>query len=125
LNTSYALISISSTQEDRAAVVLQGFHGLQLYANQFWQDHLLAYCEHRREDKTVSDELLNQLNKLLIFQKDPDNFEQHLDDSSIVALKVFDGHLPVKALVLAVLKFRAVVKEIDVSKLLEKSITGK
>lgn len=104
---------------------MQGFHGLQLYANQFWQDHLLAYCELRGEEKGISPEdLLFQLNKLLKFQKDPDKFEQHLDDNSIVALKVFDRHLLVKALVLAVLKFRAEVKQVDVSKLSEKSAAG-
>jgi hypothetical protein len=64
------LLPSNCTDQERAAIVLQGFHGLQLYANQFWYRHVLACCGlYAKGHIILPNELSNQLKKLLRFRK--------------------------------------------------------
>ena len=79
LNSCVSLLPANSTEAQRAAVIVRGFHGLQIYADMFWYRHLLAYCslsvQHKRQ---FSIELLAQLQLLLRFRK---------EDSRVTVLK--------------------------------------
>jgi hypothetical protein len=129
LNSCLCLLPENSTNGQRAAIIVRGFHGLQLYADKFWYKHLLEYCcllgQHQRQFST---ELLTQLQLLLRFRKD--NFqvsstpikvvtEKSPHDLSLEAL----NHLPdVKRLVSDVLALRAKIAREDAS---DRNLEGK
>lgn len=69
LNSCIPLLPDHSTENQRMAIIVQGFHGLQVYANMFWYRHLLAYCGLLRQHE-FSKELLAQLQLLLRYRKD-------------------------------------------------------
>jgi hypothetical protein len=123
LNSCISLLPENSTEAQRAAIIIRGFHGLQLYADMFWYRHLLAYCsllgQHQRQ---FSPELLAQLQLLLRFRKEDNRTpgpesktgtgKNRDEDSSLEKL----NHLPyVKALVTDVLVFRAKIAREDAS----------
>lgn len=45
LNTSFRLLPQHSIEDERMLWVLQGLHGLQIYANQFWYKYIQAYMD--------------------------------------------------------------------------------
>ncbi|TVY65596.1 Vegetative incompatibility protein HET-E-1 [Lachnellula suecica] len=74
LNTSLFLASASTTDHERVAAVFQGLHGLQIYANRYWFDHLLQYCASQaRQGKTLPRDICTQLTALLMFRKEAYN----------------------------------------------------
>jgi hypothetical protein len=114
LNSCICLLPENSTEAQRAAIIIRGFHGLQLYADMFWYRHLLLYCgllaQHKRQ---FSPELLAQLQHLLRFSKKDNRTpvekcktgtdKDRTEDPSLSEL----NHLPdVKRLVSDVLVFR-------------------
>ena len=125
LNTSYALQPVFSPDEERATIVVSGFHGLQLYANRFWADHLLSYCAIlSRQRKQPSRELLIQLDQLLRFLKDPASDEQLSDYPPLEGLNILDQHPRVRILVSKLEKFRAEAEKDPSSNTSEKSAAG-
>jgi hypothetical protein len=123
LNSCISLLPENSTEAQRAAIIIRGFHGLQLYADMFWHRHLLAYCsllgQHKRQ---FSPELLSQLRLLLRFRKEDSSTpvpqyksgtdKDGTEDPSLEEL----NHLPdVKGLVTDVLVFRAKMAREDAS----------
>lgn len=123
LNSCVSLLPANSTEAQRAAVIVRGFHGLQIYADMFWYRHLLAYCgllvQHKRQFST---ELLAQLQLLLRFRKEDSRATvlksktaTEKDGTEDSTLEVFN-HLPnVKRLVSDVLVFRAKMSREDAS----------
>jgi len=86
LNTSLCLLPDNCTDQERAAIILQGFHGLQLYANQFWAKHILTCCNLLSTcDDVLPDEMIAQLEKLVRFRK------QMWQDSSVPETLDLDG----------------------------------
>jgi len=78
LNSCSCFLPQYCTDQEMAAKVLEGFHGLQLYANQFWFKHVLTCCSlYYKSHLPIPNELLSQLQMLLQFWK-----EQGHDDSS-------------------------------------------
>jgi hypothetical protein len=123
LNTSLPLLPSNSTDESRIGTVIQGFHGLQLYANKFWYKHLLQYCELQDiRPVQFSQELLQQLRLLLRFQKNNRKeacFETGSDGISAadqsVGLEMLD-HLPeIKSMVSDVIAFKTKLDRNDSS----------
>jgi len=45
METSFQLIDPAISEGDRSVRVGKGFHGLQLYANEFWPHHLIKYVQ--------------------------------------------------------------------------------
>jgi hypothetical protein len=83
LNSSLCLLPSNCTDQERAAIVLQGFHGLQLYANQFWYRHVLeCYGLYAKRHINIPDGLSNQLRKLLRFRKQAQHEAPRPGDSS-------------------------------------------
>lgn len=115
LNSCVSLFPDNSTETERGAIIVRGFHGLLIYADMFWYKHLLTYFSllSQREGQ-INTELLAQLQFLLRFRK---------DDSGVLPLKskaptkkdgAYDStlealnHLPdVKSLVSYIKEFRA------------------
>jgi hypothetical protein len=122
LNTALILLPIHTTDQERAALVVRGFYGLQLYANQFWYKHLLAYCALWEKKQTqFPDELLMQLDLLVRYLKD-NRPEGESERSSILAkLCVLEGneglhHVPhVRDLIANVISFRAALSQDDLA----------
>lgn len=127
LNSCIYSLPPNYTEAQKAAVVVRGFHGLQIYADMFWYRHLLAYCgQYQRQFST---ELLAQLQHLLRFRKEDSRApvptsktrteKDASEDRSLEAL----NHLPdVKRLVSDVLVFRAKMSREDAS---DKSLESK
>jgi hypothetical protein len=123
LNSCISLLPENATEAQRAAIIVRGFHGLQLYANIFWYRHLLAYCgllgQHKRQFST---ELLTQLQLLLRFRKGDSRAAVLQSQSGTDKDKTEDpsledlNHLPdVKSLVSDVLVFRSKMIREDTS----------
>ena len=72
LPTSLCLVRQSSSEDDLRLQIAKGFHGLHHYASEFWSEHFLRYFSLRENlDRACSGPLLiEQLNKLLSFQKE-------------------------------------------------------
>jgi hypothetical protein len=114
------------TNEERATLVVPGFHGLQLYANQFWVDHLRSYCIILgQQGKPLSHELLGQLTIFLGFEKYSADVGSTSDHASLTSFEVLDQHPAIKALVSKVIKFRAGLETEDASNKSDKVLTGK
>jgi len=123
LNTSLHLLPSYSTDESRIRTVIQGFHGLQLYANKFWYKHLLQYCRLQGiRPVQFSQEFLQQLRLLLRF-KNNNHYEAPSEDENDgkitadqdVGLEMLD-HLPeIKSMVLDVITFKAQLEKNDSS----------
>jgi hypothetical protein len=70
LNTSFRLLPQHSNEEERILWVLQGVHGLQIYANQFWYKHIFAYLDLVVTEKVELPEyLIQQLEEILKYSK--------------------------------------------------------
>lgn len=68
LNTCLELES--NERRYMAEVVVQGLHGLQLYANQYWYRHIISYVKFCVKNQLrISEELVSQLSALLQLQK--------------------------------------------------------
>jgi hypothetical protein len=126
LNTSYELLPVHLTHEERASIVVRGFHGLQLYANQYWVDHLRSYCAILgQQRKPLSQELLGQLCVFVGFMKDSTDFEHTSDPASLDGFEVLDRQPAIRSLVSKVVKFRAGLETDDVSNKSEKALAGR
>ncbi|RFU24008.1 hypothetical protein B7463_g12335, partial [Scytalidium lignicola] len=122
LNSSFSLLPENSTEAQRAAIIVRGFHGLQTYAHIFWYRHVLAYCgllgQHQRQ---FSSELLAQLQLLLRFRKDgrahiltpKTRIERHASENP--TLEALNPWPDVKRLISDVLVFRAKMNQKDAS----------
>lgn len=115
LSSCSQLLPLYSTLSRRATIIVQGFHGLLIYADAFWCKHLLEYCSFLgQERQSFSPELLAQLQLLLKFRKTvveasnvSQSIELQLSDMEDCGLEALN-HLPdIKQLVLDVLTFRA------------------
>jgi hypothetical protein len=70
LNTSFGLLPQCSNEEERIRWVLQGLHGLQIYANKSWHRHILAYLDLVVSQKlAVPEYLAQQLGEILKYSK--------------------------------------------------------
>jgi len=70
LNTSFGLLPQQSNEEERIRSVVQGLHGLQIYANQYWYKHILAYMDLVVPQKlAVPENLVQQLEEILKYSK--------------------------------------------------------
>jgi hypothetical protein len=70
LNTSFGLLPQCSNEEERIRWVLQGLHGLQIYANKYWHRHILAYLDLVVSQKlAVPEYLAQQLGEILKYSK--------------------------------------------------------
>lgn len=70
LNTSFRLLPQHSSEEERRLWVLQGLHGLQIYANQFWHKHVLTYMDLAVAQRLQAPEYLaRQLEDILKYSK--------------------------------------------------------
>jgi len=112
LNTSLFLLPEYSTDQQRAALVLQGLHGLQPYSNRFWIDHLLQHCAFQaRQGQQVSDHLYGQLNLLLRFCKDLADQaslpESNHNSTKLEGIKALEQLPQVRDLVLRLIGFRS------------------
>ncbi|KAI9640653.1 hypothetical protein NHQ30_010957 [Ciborinia camelliae] len=117
LNSCIPLLPTYSTEAQRAAIIVQGFHGLLMYANMFWYMHLLEYCKSQRQ---LSTELLSQLQQLLLHYRkenmpvsDPKaNARASSQGPNLEAL----NHLPeIKRLISDILAFRFRLNLDDIS----------
>ena len=110
LNSSLSLLPDNSTDQDRAVSIIQGYHGLQLYANQFWFKHLLAYCRLRTYGRLwIPNDLKVQLELLLHFQKDDTPGSSGIQETLLeqeAELAVLNQLLPIKGLVSNIIGFR-------------------
>ena len=92
-------------------MVVGGLHGLQLYANRYWYQHLLAYLH---SGMGIPQDLLTQLHMLLNFWKQ-DVRHITIPQGSVETseLQVLD-HLPgIKSMVSELIFSRAIKKEIS------------
>jgi hypothetical protein len=123
LNTSYPLLPDRSTERERAALVIQGFHGLHLYANQFWMDHFLECCTSlRRQQKQLPNHLLEQIIGLFGFQKDLGT--KPFDLIQAPSIEVFQQHPQLVALVKSIIWLRDKLKQDNSPNVQEMSIEG-
>jgi hypothetical protein len=62
LCSSFALIDSQVRNEEKIVDVAKGFHGLHLYANEFWVAHFLEYIEVNAElDQRMLDSVLERV----------------------------------------------------------------
>jgi hypothetical protein len=109
LNTSYPLLPDRSTELERAALVIQGFHGLHLYANQFWVDHLLECCTSlRKQQNQLPNHLLEQIIGIFGFQKGLDT--KPFDFIQVPSIEIFQ-HPQLVTLVKSIIWFRDKLKQ--------------
>jgi hypothetical protein len=121
LNSCIPLLPTNSTDTERSAIIVQGFHGLQVYANKFWYKHVLEYCNFvAQQQYEVSPELLAQLQRLLMFKKtdvqatpSPNSrMEENRSEPGLEALR----HVPdIRRLLSNVTQFRAKMNREDAS----------
>lgn len=70
LNSSFELIDDDVTEHQRAIRVAKSFHGLHLYANEYWLKHLYSYAEARSVSAArLSEPLVDQLVNLAAVHK--------------------------------------------------------
>jgi hypothetical protein len=125
LNISLNLLPTHSKPHDRALALISGFHGLQIYANKFWVDHLRSYCVLLAEtQKPPSNELLNQLDRLTRFKK-PSSGPATPQDMTLLSEFGVLGHRPHIMMLLAqLLNFRTQQEHNLTSNLQEKAPQG-
>jgi hypothetical protein len=122
LNTSYPLLPDRSTELERAALVIQGFHGLHHYANQFWVDHLLECCTYlQKQQKQLPNHLLEQIIGLFGFQKDLNT--KPFDLIQAPSIEIFQQPQLV-TLVKSIIWLRDKLKQDNSPNVQEKSIEG-
>jgi hypothetical protein len=130
LNSCISLLPINSTEAQRATVIVRGCYGLQIYADRFWDKHLLLYCGLLRQHQSqFSPELLSQLQLLLRFRKEDSQASVPMpkiiteknvtEDTGLEALNYWPD---VKRLVVDVIVFRAKMSKEDTS---DKSLESK
>ncbi|KAL3427321.1 NACHT domain-containing protein [Phlyctema vagabunda] len=94
--------------EERVERVLCGLHGLQLYANQYWYQHLLSYCKIVTErNGKISEELKSQLYKLLEYRIPQRTPYTPTNDRELSELSVLNKIPQIKALVYDAMSFRS------------------
>jgi hypothetical protein len=130
LNSCLSLLPINSTEAQRAAIIVRGCYGLQIYADRFWYKHLLLYCGLLRQHQSqFSTGLLSQLQLLLRFRKEDSRppfplpksrTEKNVaEDTRLEALNYWPD---LKRLVSDVVEFRAKISMDDAS---DKSLESK
>lgn len=104
----------------RAAIIVEGLHGMEIYADKFWCRHLLEYCSLLRQQHQFSTELLTQLQLLLRFRKDgglalvPTSHARTKEDATkVTKLEALNQWPDIKSLVSDVLVFQANIKKDD------------
>ena len=76
LSTSPCLIHPSVPEDQLRLRIVKGYHGLHLYAIEFWTEHLLQYAKSQSGlDPTVSAPLIEQLQRLLGFRRESQTAE--------------------------------------------------
>jgi hypothetical protein len=131
LNTSFRLLPQYSSPDDRRLQVLQGLHGLQIYANQYWNSHVLAYMDLVTAQKQEVPEYFSiQLGEILKYSK-AKTFEdttQSIPTGASQSKNATDQHLSLEkfpglgSLVSSLETFRTGLKTRDWS---QKSIEGR
>jgi hypothetical protein len=109
---------LACSNHQRAMRILRGFHGLHIYAQEFWTYHLLEFCALNNsgdlQTNQLPAELSKQLEKLLDFKKPSKYGSTHsqndLDLSTSHDLSTFTPLPRVKDLLLATLAFRKAPK---------------
>jgi hypothetical protein len=132
LNTAFSLLPYNVNEEDSALEILQGLHGLQGYANQYWHSHVITYMDLTIAKKSeIPEYLFRQLNDILKYRKDtviengPDDvcIKGHCsglcNTARFASLRNFPG---LACLVSSIETFRRSLKSQDWS---QKSIDGK
>jgi hypothetical protein len=70
LNSSFNLLPQNSSEEQRIRWVLQGLHGLQQYANQYWYAHLIEYLDLAVARKLeIPEHITKQMREILKYGK--------------------------------------------------------
>ena len=70
LNTSFRLLPQHSSEEERMLWVLQGLHGLQIYANQSWYKHIQAYMDLViAQNLKIPEYFVEQMEEILKYNK--------------------------------------------------------
>lgn len=81
MNSSLCFLDPTFSEDDLRLRVLKGFHGLHLYANECWFQHLLQYA--KREDPVQDEDLDETLEEIGEFWKaDPGSANLKLDDTT-------------------------------------------
>lgn len=109
LNSCIILLPKFSTGASRAALIVQGFHGLLVYANMFWYKHLLEYCQTKRQ---CPEGLLTQPEYLVLrYKKEdisfPDPKSAVRVDTQDIALEDLNNWPEIKQLVSNILMFQS------------------
>ncbi|CZR69490.1 related to vegetatible incompatibility protein HET-E-1 [Phialocephala subalpina] len=122
LNSCFILLPTLSTDSERAAIIVRGFHGLLVYADKFWHKHIQEYCGVLiRQQRQFSPELLSQLCLLLRFTKSggqalqTSTRESEDDKTEEARLEVLRCVPDVQMLLSNVIRFRAIVEKEDTS----------
>ncbi|KAM3064939.1 hypothetical protein ACMFMF_011556 [Clarireedia jacksonii] len=121
LNSCISLLPKNSTEAQRAAIIVQGCSGLQIYADRFWHEHLLLYCDLLRQHRSqFSIGLLSHLQLLLRFRKENSRapvriFKVTTEKSMIedTRLEALNDWPDIKRLVSDVIEFRAKISRED------------
>jgi hypothetical protein len=93
-------------------MVVRGLHGLQLYANRYWYQHLLAYLH---SGMGIPQDLLTQLHTLLNFWKQDRHITFSQASVETSELQVLD-HLPgIKSMVSELIFSRAIKETSEMS----------
>ncbi|KAH6703303.1 hypothetical protein BKA61DRAFT_636254 [Leptodontidium sp. MPI-SDFR-AT-0119] len=120
LNTSLGLLPNTLTLQTRGTLILSGFHGLHLYANQFFAQHLLAYFASLAGSRSrPAPALVVELQKLLHFSKN--SGDEGLVSHSTVNLDVLSESPEVVSFLRQVVAFRDGLKQEEVSSNMLKS----
>lgn len=81
MNSSFCFLDPALSEDALRLRVLKGFHGLHLYANEYWFQHLLQYA--KREDPVQDEHLEEPLEAIEAFWKGvPGSAKLKLDDTT-------------------------------------------
>jgi hypothetical protein len=109
MNSSKSLRLLSDHK--RASVMVHGFHGLQIYANQFWFNHVLDYLRMQDgEQVNPPNEFLEQLYSLLEFDKEAQKGNIH----TYSEMSISGTLLKVDALISKVKSFRVSLRSDEI-----------
>lgn len=101
-----------TSQEERSAIVLQGIHGLQFYANQYWVAHFLSYLGLKSRGKeSIPHDLLVQMDMLLRFNKDTEYDLADLGGLDPDAFKFLVSEPEIKIFLIKLSSFRTQLNE--------------
>ena len=119
LSTTYRLIDPSFPEYQSRLRIVKGYHGLHLYANEFWTAHLLEYVKSKGGlDIAISEPLLGQLRSLGVFRKDFQSTEFQEESRAMGPSRSIDTHVAIlntlpdaRGLVQAILTYQQVLAQ--------------